>query len=66
MKTVVVYFSKFGNTELVAETIAEGLGGNGPVYVLNADAMAARDLEGVDLVVMGTPTHKMNLPEPVH
>ena len=65
MKTVVVYFSKFGNTRLVAEAIAEGLDENGTVKVLNAEAMAARELEDADLVVMGTPTHKMNLPEPV-
>ncbi|UCF60653.1 MAG: flavodoxin family protein [Anaerolineaceae bacterium] len=65
MNTLVVYFSKFGHTRMVAESIAEGLESVGPVRLLSSDQLADTDLEDVDLVVMGSPTHRMNLPEAV-
>jgi flavodoxin len=65
MRSLVVYFSKFGNTQKIAEAIAETLGSAGPVRVISTNQLNASDLEGVDLVVMGSPTHRMNLPEAV-
>jgi flavodoxin len=65
MKALVVYYSKFGNTQRAAEAIAEGLQPAGPARSLNADQLRAEDLAGIELVVMGTPTHKMNLPDAV-
>ena len=65
MNTLVVYFSKFGNTRQVAEAVAEPLQSTGSVHVMSAEPLTAADFEGVDLLVMGTPTHKMNLPEAV-
>lgn len=65
MNALVVYFSKFGNTKMVAETIAEALQTQFSVNLLSSDDLAATDLQGVDLVVMGSPTHRMNLPEAV-
>lgn len=65
MNILVVYFSKFGNTQKVAETIAETLESKGPVRVISADQLTASDLNEVDLLVMGSPTHRMNLPEAV-
>ncbi|MEA3334742.1 MAG: flavodoxin family protein [Chloroflexota bacterium] len=65
MNTIVIYFSRFGHTKLVAETIAETMQANGSVRVIGADQLTNADLEGAELVVMGTPTHKMNLPEAV-
>jgi flavodoxin len=65
MNSLVVYFSKFGNTKKVAEAIAETLKSEGPVRVISMDQLAASDLNEVDLVVMGSPTHRMNLPEAV-
>lgn len=65
MNTLVVYFSKFGNTRQVAEAVAETLQSTGSVRVMSAEPLTAADFEGVDLLVMGTPTHKMNLPEAV-
>lgn len=65
MNTLVVYFSKFGHTRMVAESIAEEIGSAGPVRLLSSDQLKASDLENVDLVVMGSPTHRMNLPEAV-
>lgn len=65
MNTLVVYYSKFGNTQRVAEAIAEELQSAGPAGTLNADELRAEDLAGIELIVMGTPTHKMNLPDAV-
>jgi flavodoxin len=65
MKSLVVYFSKFGNTQKIAEAIAETLGSAGPVRVISTDQLSGSDLEGIDMVVMGSPTHRMNLPEAV-
>jgi flavodoxin len=65
MKSLVVYFTKFGNTQKVAETIAAELKQETSVRVLNSDQLTASELDGVDLVIMGTPTHNMNLPKSV-
>jgi flavodoxin len=65
MQTLVVYFSKFGNTQKVAEAISERLGGNGYVRTMSSDELIADALQEVDLVVMGSPTHNMNLPKAV-
>jgi flavodoxin len=65
MNALVVYHSQFGNTQQVAEAIAAELHGAGTVRTISSEQLAAADLQGVDLVVMGTPTHKMNLPEAV-
>jgi flavodoxin len=62
MQALVVYFTKFGHTQRVAEAIAAGLGG---ARLAGIDDLQERDLEGIDLLVMGSPTHNMNLPEAV-
>jgi flavodoxin len=65
MKTLVVYFSKFGNTQKVAEAIARKINTNGSVRVMASDQLTGSALQEVDLIVMGTPTHNMNLPKVV-
>lgn len=65
MNAIVVYFSKFGNTKKVAEAIAQGLEQDKNVRIVSSDELVPVDFDGVDLVVMGSPTHKMNLPESV-
>lgn len=65
MNALVVYFSKFGNTQLIAEAMAETLRSRGSVRLTSLDRLTAADLSGADLVVMGSPTHRMNLPEAV-
>jgi flavodoxin len=65
MNTLVVYFSKFGNTQKLAEAIAERLTSNGNVRTISSDDLTINDLKDVDLVVMGSPTHNMNLPKSV-
>ena len=65
MNALVVYHSQFGNTLQVAEAIAGVFQEAGGARTIRANQLTAADLQGVDLVVMGTPTHKMNLPEAV-
>jgi flavodoxin len=65
MNALVVYFSKFGNTQKLAEVIAEGLTGIGDVRTVSSDELSANDMKDVNLVVMGSPTHNMNLPKSV-
>ena len=65
MNALVVYHSQFGNTEQVAKAIAGVFQEAGATRTVRASQLAAADLQEVDLVVMGTPTHKMNLPEAV-
>lgn len=65
MKALVVYYSQFGNTRQVAEAIARVFQKEGQARTLDTEQLAAADLEGIDLVVMGAPTHKMNLPQAI-
>jgi flavodoxin len=65
MNILIVYFSKFGNTRKVAETVGQKLGPAGCVRVISSDQLTASDLAQANLVVMGSPTHRMNLPEAV-
>jgi flavodoxin len=65
MNALVVYFSKFGNTQMVAQAVAERLQSAGTARTVSLDHLTTADLDGIDLVVMGSPTHRMNLPEAV-
>ncbi len=65
MNTLVVYFSKFGHTQKIAECIAEKLSSHGGVRTISSEQLTTFELENVDLVVMGSPTHNMNLPKAV-
>ena len=65
MKTLIVYFSKFGNTKRVAQVIAETLKSAGEARVVSIDQLTASDFEGVDLVVVGSPTHAFSVPQTV-
>ena len=65
MRTLIVYFSKFGNTRKLAEVMAETMKQAGEARVTAIDQLSANDFEGVDLVVMGTPTHGFTVPQEV-
>jgi flavodoxin len=58
MNTLIVYDSTFGNTEKIAHAIADVVAGNGSVHTLRANKVQSSDLKGVDLLVLGCPTHK--------
>lgn len=53
MKALVVYDSKYGNTEKIAHAIGEAIDGQ----VLQVNEVHAADLREFDLVIVGSPTH---------
>ena len=57
MRALVVYESMFGNTHVVAERIGAGLRVDFDVDVVSVGEAMGRDVAGVDLVVVGGPTH---------
>lgn len=63
MKTLVVYFSKFGNTRLAAEAMAEALRPSHDVQVIAFEELTPERLQAAELGLFGTPTHRMSLPE---
>ncbi len=63
MNTLVIYLSRYGNTRKVAEAIAQECKAFGATSVMAAEQLTAADLADADLVIMGSPTHRMNLPE---
>jgi flavodoxin len=52
---MVVYDSVYGNTEKVAQAIGDGIGAG--AQVIRAAAVQASDLEGLELLVVGSATH---------
>ena len=64
MRAVVGYESMFGNTRHVAEAIAEGLGDRLDVRVVPIGELTDDDLDDLDLLVLGAPTHVHGLPRP--
>jgi hypothetical protein len=63
MRALVVYESMFGNTKKVADAVAEGLRAAGcdPVDLVRVDKAPTVVPEGVDLVVVGGPTHAFGM-----
>ena len=54
MKTLVVYDSIFGNTEKIAQAIADSLGSDSPIKL--AGFVTLEQLKSADLLVFGSPT----------
>ena len=65
MKTLVVYYSLFGNTRRIAEVIAESAGQNGTARAINFERLKPAEFDGANLVIMGSPTHIQNIPKAV-
>jgi flavodoxin len=65
MKADVVYYSQYGNTQQVAEAIADVLREYADVSLMEMRELDRGDLTDVALIIVGSPTHKMNLPEEV-
>jgi len=52
VKTLIVYDSVYGNTEKIAQAIGEAIGGQ----VLQVGKVSAADLQGLALLIVGSPT----------
>jgi hypothetical protein len=58
----VIYESFYGNTESIAQAIAEGLSHHGTAEALAVGDVTSSTLGDVDLLVVGAPTHAWALP----
>jgi flavodoxin len=58
MRTDVLYDSRFGNTEKIAEAIARGVGTLGSVRVMDTAEAVRHPAERPDLLLVGGPTQK--------
>jgi flavodoxin len=64
MKSLVIYATTSGNTQSIAQAIAERLRRRGSVEVMTAD-QAPANLPEADLVFIGGPTERHTLTEPI-
>jgi flavodoxin len=55
MKTLVVYDSVYGNTEIIAKAIGDAIPGE--VEVLHVGDVNASEMGAYDLLIVGAPTH---------
>jgi flavodoxin I len=58
MKTLVIYDSQFGNTERLANIIAQRVGAGEPLWAATEAARAALEQYDWDLLIIGAPTQK--------
>ena len=67
MKVLIAYFSLSGNTEKMAEYIAEGVRFSGQQVVAKkiSDIKSANDLAGYDGYIFGSPTYHRDMAEPM-
>ena len=56
MKIIILYDSLFGNTKKIAEVIADTAASLHKTRLINADEVVFKDLKGVDLLIVGSPT----------
>ncbi len=63
MKTLIVYDSVHGNTEKIAKAIGDAI--TGEVKVLRAGEVDSSDLEALDLLIVGSPTHAGRPTQPI-
>ena len=65
MKILILYDSLYGNTRDIAEAIGKGLGANHDIRMLRAQDAITEDIGGIDLFLVGSPTHGGWFTEPI-
>lgn len=58
MTILIVYDSYFGNTENVAQAIADALGSRGTIKAVRVGQAEPMDVQDVDVLIVGSPTRK--------
>ncbi len=56
MNALVVYDSQYGNTERIAQAIAEALRASGQARTARVSALGPDELQGIDMLIIGSPT----------
>jgi flavodoxin len=65
-KALVVYHTVYGNTEKIARALAKGLEDGGvDVDCVRVDAVKFDELNGYDLLVVGSPVHAWSASKPI-
>lgn len=59
---LVLYYSRFGNTARVAQSVAEGFAGQSPARAVSLEEVLPADLPGLSWLILGMPTHYRNVP----
>jgi flavodoxin len=65
MKILVLHYSRFGNTEALARAMVDVLHREHPTQLMPIKNFNTFELLGVDILVLGTPTHRRKTPEMV-
>ncbi|MBE0695853.1 MAG: flavodoxin family protein [Anaerolineaceae bacterium] len=65
MKTLIVYDSFFGNTEKIAKAIGSALGNSEDVSVCQVANLKPEQMQGVDLIIVGSPTRAFRPTKPI-
>ena len=66
VKVLIVYYSMFGNTKKIAESLAEGLRSGGvDSSVVKAEVVRFDELCEFDLLCVGSPVHAWSVSKPV-
>lgn len=65
MHAIIVYDSNFGNTEQIAQAIAESLSKYDVVQVISVDRAYDLKLDAIDLLVVGGPTTDHGISQPM-
>jgi flavodoxin len=65
MKAIVLYYTRYGNTRRLAEAIGQILRLELEADVLPVEGVSGADLQGADLLIVGSPTHMQNIPRDV-
>jgi flavodoxin len=65
MKSLVVYGTRYGNTEKIALAVSTGLRSVGVVEMLSVEQAQALRLHEYDLIVFGGPTEAHGVTEPI-
>ena len=61
-KALVLYYSRTGNTEKMANAVAEGIKSTGKVEVEINYHVNPQDLSSYDAIIVGTPTYNHDMP----
>lgn len=64
MRALIVYESMYGNTRAIAEAIGDGVRATHDVMVLPVGRVDPGSLDGVNLLVVGGPTHVHGMTRP--
>ena len=61
-KALILYYSRTGNTEKMANAVAEGIKSSGKVEVEINYHVNPQDLSSYDAIIVGTPTYNHDMP----